>query len=347
MKTKKQKRQVIILVILIAVLTASCAFNGWINPWFTSFMQNTFNVVTVQGNMLVHFISIGQGDAAAINLPDGKVAVIDTGEVDQSSTLVSYIRNKVLSVDGDNVIDYLILSHADSDHVGGALNLLKNFEVRTIYLPTIGSNSSTYTNLINHIEAGNYTVKTNADGTTIGDGYTFKFYGPFAEFDDTNDSSPIIKLTYGTTDFLFTGDIGEEAELKAVEVYGSELDCEILKVAHHGSKYSTCDAFLNAVTPEISVISCGYNTYGHPTDEVLNKLTDANSAIYRTDNDGNVLFTLSENDTMGIVTGKYIITNLPFNYCLFVLAIDGILLLNIVLVIIKKPSKKPKQKSKR
>lgn len=346
MKDKQKKIKIIILICFIAIISISCVFYKSINPWFENLLQNSFNVVNSQNSLMVHYVSVGQADAAVINLPDGKVAVVDTGLEKSSSTLVEYIRNKVLNNSKDDDIDYLFLSHSDSDHIGGALNILKNFDVKTIYMPTVGSESSTYKNLTDYISENNYNTITNADGTMIGTDYTIKFYGPFLEFEDTNDSSPIIKLTYNEVDFLFTGDMGAEAELKAVEKYGNELDCEILKVAHHGSKYSTCDEFLNIATPDYSVISCGYNTYGHPTDEVLNKLTNIGSEIYRTDNDGNILIKV-ENEDLSIIIGSYTVTSLPIDYKIFVIVIDVVLLVNLIIVIVKEPKKvKAKRKNK-
>lgn len=162
-----------------------------------------------------------------------------------------------------------------------------------------------------------------------------KVYGPY-ESSDTNDSCPIIRLEYLETSFLFTGDISTDIEEKLLTNYYENIDCDIIKIAHHGSKYSSSLEFLQAVSPEYAVISCGKNSYGHPTDTVINNIIEVGSSVLRTDLQGNILFSVVEQNSYDVLTGDYIITGLILDYRFFVLIIDIILLVSICVLIFKK-----------
>ncbi len=259
--------------------------------------------------------------------------IIDTGAVDSSVTFTNYIDDYVLARNNDNNIDYLVLSHSDNDHTGGALRLLKNYNIDTIYIPNVDGDANNYLDAKAYWTTNNYNTIYHSEEIIItGKDYKIEFFGPLSE-DNTNDNCPIIKLSYLQYDFLFTGDISTEIESEFVSVYGDELDCDVLKVAHHGSKYSSSMEFLRIVTPKISVISCGKNSYGHPTDIALKNLNSVNSKILRTDLDGNIL--ISANDLgMFYVTDDYMITNI-IDYNVYLLVIDVLLLVELVIVIVK------------
>ena len=285
---------------------------------------------------MVHFISVGQGDAIAINLPDDKVMIIDTGPEDSAVTLTNYIEHNVLNNSHNKKIDYLILTHADSDHIGGALRLLKQFDIKNIYIPYMESYTDSFLRLINYIKNGNYNILSDfndfIDDSSV---FNLEIFGPF-DNSDTNDSCPIIKLEYLEVSFLFTGDISTNIEEILLLDYYEKIDSDIIKIAHHGSKYSSSLEFLQAVSPEYAVISCGNNSYGHPTDIVINNISETGAKILRTDLKGNILFSVSETNSYNILTNDYIIIEILIDYRFLILIFDCIILISICVIIFKK-----------
>lgn len=328
------------------VLTLTCVFRSFVYPFIINGLANRFNFVTSENNMLVHFINVGQADAIAINLPDGKTMLIDDGSKDYNVNYVKYLKENVTSSKLNNKIDYLVLTHADSDHVGGTMKLLKNFEIKTIFMPKIMSNSQTFSEIYNY-------VTKNCDYKTLGDEfkietkqYKFTFFELLND-SNTNDSSQVIKLEYRNKSFLFTGDISTNVEDDYLNIYGEKLDCDVLKIAHHGSKTATSEAFLHCVTPNYAIISVGKNNdYNHPNDSVIKLLNDYNVNILRTDEHGDILFVIGKDYNLKILNNKYYITNLTLDYTIYVLVFDIILFGVAIVVIIKKEKKKSKHRSK-
>ncbi len=331
---KSQKKTTIIWLIICLVLVSFLAiFSPYLNNMASKILLNN-GIVTRIDNLLVHFISVGQGDSVAVNLPDDKVMVIDTGPYSNSLCL-NYLNEKVFNSLNTNKIDYLVLTHADADHIGGALSVLSNYEVGIIYMPVVEGSSQTYNNLIAYIEENNLNTTVDFKDLVIyGDDYTIEFFGPL-NYTNTNNSCPMIKLTYGDVSFLFTGDIPISMETKFIEEYGDLLDSDVLKVGHHGSSSSTGEDFLQVVTPDYAVISCGLNnSYGHPTEAVLNRLEAVGAEILRTDLLGDILFVVDENYTLYELDGDYAIVAFEFEFVYFVIVVDAVLLFYLVVVIV-------------
>lgn len=333
-KNHSKFKQIIVLSIIIFAISLLCLFFNWLNPTLVNWLKEDFSIVSSNNNLLVHFINIGQGDAIAINLPDDKVAIIDTGSLYSTGDFIRYINENVMNNKINKIIDYLILSHADADHIGGAIKLLKNFEFGTIFMPKIATDTDVYLNLCKLIALENCDVVTFADTVELNNGYCFKCYAPL-DYIDTNNTCPLIKLTFQGKSFLFTGDLEAKAEKDYVQQYGYELDVDVLKVSHHGSKFSTSEEFLQVVTPEYSVISSG-NKYGHPNQETLDRLSAVNTNIVRTDTLGNIMFAVGNNYDLAILTGDYVVSGFIFDYRIILLVIDVVLFINILIVIIKK-----------
>ncbi len=289
--------------------------------------------------MLVHFINVGQGDAIAINFPDGKIMLIDTGNEKNNTTYINYLKENVLNSQRSNYIDYLVLSHADMDHCGGTLKLFKNFSVGKVFMPQIESNSQGYQEILKYVE-------NNLDYQVLGDEFVIQaenYKITFFEIlnnTNTNDSSQVVKVEGYNQSFLFMGDVSTSVEQLYTNKYSTELDVEVLKVAHHGSKTATSEEFIESVSPMYAVISVGENEYGHPTTEVLNILKINQTNILRTDQKDNILFVVG--DVYGIyqTDGVYFITQMSLDYFEFVLVVDGCLILLIVIIVIKKEKKK-------
>lgn len=329
----------------MTVLSLLCVFHAYLNPFITSGIMSRFKMVSSTSNLLVHFINVDQADAIAINLPDDKIMLIDSGSKEFNVTYANYLKENVLHTKKNNKIDYLVLSHADSDHVGGTMKLLKTFDVRMVFLPTISSDSQTYQELYNYIV-------TNCSYQFLGDEfvmssnqYEFLFFEQMNML-NTNDSSQLIKLKYKNKSFLFTGDLSSNVEDDYILEYGNKLSCDVLKVAHHGGKSSTSEDFLNSVNPNYAVISVGAeNSYGHPTAEVLSRLNAKGIETLRTDLNGNILFVVGDDYDLKVVTGIYYITNMPLDYRTYILVFDVVLFVVAIVVIVKKEKKKNKHLS--
>lgn len=248
----------------------------------------------------VTFINVGQGDAILIHFPNDKTTLIDAGNKGFGFDAGKQYVDPVLKYYGINHIDYLIGSHPHSDHIGGFEYILKNYEVDTLIFNRFHVNSDLYTNIVNlarrkkifleHLEAGDM---INADQHTrlyvLHPTNRFE-HGNEHSGDDINNSSLVIKLVYGKNSFLLDGDAENAAE-HALLRYGTFLDCDLLKVGHHGSGTSSGNEFLNIANPEYAVISVGRkNKFKHPSPLTLVKFEKRHIPVYRTDICGAVIF---------------------------------------------------------
>ena len=335
MFTKQKIKKIIIRFVVMLLISITLIFHNYLNPIIKNWLTD-INIVSSRNNLMVHFINVGQGDAIAINLPDGKIMLVDTGPEDNNVTLTNYLKENVLHNRCNNTIDYLVLTHADMDHIGGTLRLLKNFNVKTVFMPKVNSNTDGYEEVLTYVEANCEYRMAYDDYEIKGCEYAITFLKQMS-YDDTNDSSQVIKLSCFNKKFLFTGDISVNIENEFVELYNEFLDCDVLKVSHHGSNSSTSAEFLMLTSPIYSVISVGAdNNYGHPTEEVLNRINALGSKVLRTDKDGNILFVVGKDYNLTNLNGKYYVFNLSFDFAYLVVIVDVILMLNIIVIIIKK-----------
>lgn len=248
----------------------------------------------------VHFIDVGQADSALI-LCDGESLLIDGGNVADSSLVVSY-----LTKEGITELDFVICTHAHEDHVGGLSGPLNKFTVtQAVFAPETKADTKCYKDFLSAVQKHNMEITVPDAGYTFSVGEsTVEFVGPVSEdYSDINNTSLVTKITYGETSFLFTGDAERESENDILEA-GFDISADVLKVGHHGSENSTSYPFLRAVDPEIAVVSVGKdNDYGHPTEEALSRLRDADVKVYRTDMQGNIIIS-SDGDKLSIETQK-------------------------------------------
>lgn len=321
------------------VLTSLCLFYSFWNKPIINLLCNRFNIVSSKNNLMVHFISVGNGDAIAVNLPDGKILLIDTGLQETNISYTNYLKHNVLNNNLNDKIDYLIITHADIDHSGGTMRVLKNFDVENIYLPKLDSDTDYYTELKSYVEDNCDFEYISSKIDISGKDYQIEIFEPI-ESNETNDNCPLIKIEYKQKSFLFTGDISSSIEQQMISKYGYSLDCDVLKVAHHGSNTSTCQEFLDVTTPNYAVISVGNNSYGHPTSSVLNRIANSGAKCLRTDVDGNILFVVGDNYNLININNRYWITNFSLDYRNIVLVINGLIIIKIVLIIVKKEGKK-------
>jgi competence protein ComEC len=239
-----------------------------------------------------YIIDVGQGDAALIKFPSGKTALIDAGETTFYFDTGQRIIEPLLVNLGIKQVDYGFISHLDSDHYSGFVYLIKNNYIKHIlfnfpdttlremkfekFLKSCGTNYSFFTEGILKVDGSTIYILNSVDENNK---------------NSSNDRSRVILISYGETNFLFTGDAGFKAENKMISVYGEFLKADVLKVSHHGSASATSEDFLYITRPEISVISAGEkNKFGHPSEKVLDRLSAVNSKIFRTDEEGGILF---------------------------------------------------------
>ncbi len=232
-----------------------------------------------KGTLCVYYFNVGQGDAALAVL-DGTSILFDAGTNESAEKLAAYFDRL-----GIKKIDCMVISHPHEDHIGGADTVLERFEVGSVIMPLSDSLDRCYIELINAVNDANCTVYS----AVAGDSYSFgeivlDVLAPANMTGDANLDSAIVKLMYGETSFLFTGDCEGDSEKKLMEIAGEDLRSDVLKVGHHGSNTASSDEFLDAVAPKIAVISCAEgNDYGHPHPNVLKRLTKRDIIVKRTD----------------------------------------------------------------
>jgi len=238
-------------------------------------------------------IDIGQGDSILIMAPEGNI-LFDAGENKKESE--TKLKNYLDGV-GVKEIDYFILSHHDADHIGGADMVIDTYTVSTVIMEdwdsSYGNKTGVYNSVIESISKSEGTETKNydpGDKLSLGELH-LEFLGPVKEFNDKNEDSIVVRVDFGENSILMTGDAEEGAEEELLKTYSTaELDCDVLKVGHHGSSSSTTVDFLKAVSPEYALISCGVdNKYGHPHNETMTALNAENVKIHRTDETGNIV----------------------------------------------------------
>lgn len=243
------------------------------------------NTVTVpMDGLYVHYIDVGQGDSELVCC-NGEYMLIDAGEPDASDAVLEYLDRH-----GIDKLDYLVCTHGHSDHCGGLDAVVESLEVETVFTSPYAGDSPSYEIFTDAVyDAGlELTVPELGESYRLGEA-SFSFIGPLEDYDNQNDDSLVMRLEYGDTSFLFTGDMTAKAEKDLIND-GADLRCDVLKVGHHGSSGSSCYQFLYEAQPGIGVISCEKgNSYGHPHEETLSRLADADVTVCRTDLEGSIV----------------------------------------------------------
>lgn len=272
----------VLLAAIIAYFVSGGTLDGLIGGGYQPPETN------VEGSLEVHFIDVGQADSILVRSESANM-LIDTGDLDDDCTasIISYLEGF-----GITKLDYLVLTHPDADHIGGAPEIINGFTVVNCIMPNAEKSTKIFESTVNALEEKQVNViEAVAD-------YEFKvgeaqcrILAPINEYDDVNDMSAVIQLYFGEKSILFTGDAESESEADMIKRYTSaDLNADVLKVGHHGSSTSTSQAFLDLVNPEYAVISCGEgNSYGHPHDETIDLLEKNKITYYRTDVSGTIV----------------------------------------------------------
>ena len=244
------------------------------------------------GLLTVSFLDVGQGDSIFIEAPNGKQVLIDGGRNSSSVRELS----KFMSFK-DKEIDVVLATHPDADHIGGLPEVFDRFQVLNFVDSGVEGEDNIYRSLVGRVSLDGSRYIKGERGLVIILDRKEKVYLQVLSpdknftFEDTNNNSIVTKIVYGNTSFLLTGDASKAIENILVYSDGEILDSDILKAGHHGSKTSSSLLFLEAVSPEASVISASANnTYGHPHADVLTNLQKTNSLVFETAKEGNITF---------------------------------------------------------
>ena len=307
---KKRIRLGIGLCSLLLAISCTALFSGCSRiqeflPSSSSPSSTASTTAAARDDAQIYYLDVGQADCQFIELPSGETILIDAGDRGTADELPGYLREL-----GVTDIDILIATHPHADHIGGMADVVENFDIGKIYMPKVADSqiptTKTYENLLQAVQDKGLQITQAQGGMTIleQDGTKLEFFSPNREeYSDLNDYSIVTKLTYGDTSFLFTGDAEEEPEQDMLSRSAYDLSSTVLKMGHHGSSTSSTEAFLDAVNPQIAIISCGQdNDYGHPHEETLEKLQDRQITTYRTDEQGTILAT-TNGQTVEIETG--------------------------------------------
>jgi len=272
----------------------------------TSTTQNSISVAnendTIQGNLKVHYINVGQADSILLQQGSSSM-LIDAGNNEDSEIVKNYIAEQ-----GITKLDYVVGTHPHEDHIGGLDYVINSFEVGKIYMPKATANTKTFEDVVNAIKAKGMkaTVPKVLETFKVGEATATILAPNSSEYEDLNNTSIVIRVTFGNNSFMFDGDAEDVSEN---EMLAKDLDvsADVLKIGHHGSSSSTTDDFLEKVNPKYAVISVGKgNSYGHPNKSIMQKLEDKKITVYRTDENGTIVASSDgENITFNTKAGSY------------------------------------------
>lgn len=234
--------------------------------------------------LTVHYLDVGQGDCILAEC-DGEYMLIDAGDNNQGTRIQNYLQKQ-----GVRKLKYVIGTHPDADHIGGLDVILYKFDCGTVMMPDLSKDTAAYRDVVDTMKQKGYknTVPEPGDSFELGDAVC-TVLAPLESNEDTNNNSIVLKVEHGENTFLFMGDAEEEEEANILKS-DVNIDADVLKVGHHGSRFSSSQKFLKAVSPDYAVISCGEdNSYGHPHAETLNNLRAMGVDVFRSDEQGTVV----------------------------------------------------------
>ncbi|WP_342544968.1 MBL fold metallo-hydrolase [Lysinibacillus sp. FSL K6-4013] len=277
----------IIVLLLCIFLLAGC----------TEAVKTEKIPVTAGHEMQVHFIDVGQGDSILIESPSGKTMLIDGGVKGAGQQIVSYLKEL-----GINKLDIVVATHPDADHIGGLIPVLDNMTIEQFFDSGKVHTSQTFEEMLTRIDEKNipYHVPKIGDDIEFDKDVNVKVLNANDQATDNNDASIVLKMTYGNVSFLLTGDAGVALEKEMLQY---DVKATVLKAGHHGSNTSSSEEFIQAVKPEVTILSYGEdNKYGHPHAEIVDRLQAIGSKIYATADLGTI--TVSTDGVNYAVNGK-------------------------------------------
>ena len=301
--TKKQKKFVAytILIVIFGIIVYALNFSGVAS---ISEIKNVFGAIdgvkTVDSDFSVYYLDVGQSDCTIV-VCDDEVLMIDCGTYNQLNTIRQSIHT--LNI---NKIDYMVVTHQHDDHMGSAIDLLEDLTVENFIMPKLTQSnnvtSKTYNVLINTLDSKNINKIPAQDCKSFMLGEALvEILAPTVQSNNLNNMSVVLKVTYGNTEFLFQGDAESKIENDLLRS-DYDIDVDVLKTGHHGSKTSSSDKYIEATSPEIAIISSGYgNNYGHPNAMVLERLEKEGISTFTTLLDGDIAVA-SDGETITVYT---------------------------------------------
>jgi beta-lactamase superfamily II metal-dependent hydrolase len=285
---------ILLLVILVATLQVSgCSIQTFPETGKPSQTQSDDTIP--EGRSLpspsslleVNFIDVGQADSIFIKFPEGKTMLIDAGNNDDGKTIINYLKRF-----GIKKLDAVVGTHPHEDHIGAMDDVINAFDIGKIYMPKVTTTTRTYKDVLTAIAKRNLKITTARGGMTIPleNDVNVEIIAPNNNrYEDLNNYSVVLKVTYKDTSFLFAGDAEKQSEEEMLK-QNYNLKAEVLKVGHHGSSSGTSEEFLSAVSPRYAIISVAKNNdYGHPHKETLRRLATHGVKVYTTADNGNIL----------------------------------------------------------
>lgn len=294
-------------VLAVSLLSCFAAFllpGGAQSNWqkvFCFFGLGDFSSCADGSPLAVHVLDVGKADSIFIEC-GGHNLLVDGGTADRGKQVVSYLKKR-----GAKTLDLVVNTHPDSDHIGGLQNVLLSFPVRRYFSPALPKNLLPDSTEYRNVQKALKSKKTGEEHPKAGNSFSIgqlnlMVLGPVQTGSDTNNNSIILKLVYGKTRFLLTGDAEKEEE-KSLLATGEDLGADVLKVGHHGSDTSTTSEFLDAVRPKYAAISVGNDSNNLPKATVSRRLADDGISVYRTDINGTIIF-LSDGKNISVKAEK-------------------------------------------
>lgn len=283
MKKKDMKKLIVLVILLLSYAYTTLINTENKNQEEPIKERKTEDVIFADENTLnVYFIDVGQADSILLE-NKGHYMLIDAGNNEDGPKLVNYFNEQDIKE-----FDYVVGTHAHEDHIGGMDDIIKNFKIDNFYMPDAITTTKTFEDVLDALEETNVIFQTPKVNQTFNlQDTTITTLSVTADEKNLNDTSIVLKVKHGTNTFLFMGDASTKIEKNLLN---KDIKSDVLKVGHHGSRYSTSLEFLKKVSPEYAVISVGENnTYKHPHEEILKRLEKQNIQIYRTDKQGTIL----------------------------------------------------------
>lgn len=281
---KKKHKKLISAIIAILIVLLYNYYTKDIEPSNAN-KENIPVINEVTSDLQIYYFDVGQADSILI-LNNDTAMLIDAGNNADGPLLVDYIKNKLKI----NKIDIVVGTHPHEDHIGGIDDIINNFDIEDIYLPEVITTTKTFEDMITAIENKDLAISIPEKGERFKLGEAdFEVIYTGTNDKDLNATSIIINMLYGEKTYLFTGDTTEEVE---DTILNQNIDIDVLKVAHHGSRYSSSYEFLKIATPEYAIVSVGEeNSYEHPHQEAINRIKKHTNNIYMTKDVGTILLT--------------------------------------------------------
>lgn len=284
---KKRNYYWLLVVILCGIIAFAQYTYGFKIDDLNESKQEIYQEEEPQKNvdfLKIHYLDVGQGDSTFIELPNQQTILIDGAEAKEKNKIIDYISSLNYTK-----IDYLIATHPHTDHIGGLPSIIEYFDISKIYMPKAVSTSKTYETLLNTIIAKNLKITTAKKDLIVldEDNLQIKFLSPKEkDYQELNNYSAVLKITYLNHHFLFMGDAEELVE----EEITDDVKSDMVKVGHHGSKTSSSLTFVNRVNPLYAIISVGdKNQYHHPSQEIIQRWQQVGAKVLQTNEYGTII----------------------------------------------------------